>query len=46
MDVKNWSNKFPNYKILHTFGPINMAKTWTYSEENIDFIKKIVKKEL
>ena len=39
--VRSWSNKFPFYKILETFGPINMSKTWLYSEESKDFIDKI-----
>ena len=42
--VRSWSNKFPLYKILETFGPINMSKTWLYSEENIDFIEKNLKR--
>lgn len=39
--VRSWSNKFPFYKILETFGPINMSKTWLYSEESKDFINTI-----
>ena len=42
--VRSWSNKFPLCKILETFGPINMSKTWLYSEENIDFIEKNLKR--
>ena len=38
--VRSWSNRFPNIKILESFGPINMAKTWLYSEMNLDFINK------
>lgn len=39
--IEIWSKKFPNYKILKAFGPINMSKTWLYSEEVVDFIDKI-----
>ena len=42
--VRSWSNKFPFYKILETFGPINMSKTWLYSEECTDFIEKNLKR--
>lgn len=39
--IKTWSKKFPFYKTLETFGPINMSKTWLYSDEVLEFIKKI-----
>jgi len=33
--VKSWSSKFPNMQILKSFGPINMAKAWAYSDDNL-----------
>jgi hypothetical protein len=36
--VRSWSNRFQNIKTLESFAPINMAKTWSYSEMNQDFI--------
>ena len=39
---KNHGAVFPEelvFKILENFSPINMAKTWNYSEKNLDFIE-------
>ncbi len=38
--VKSWSQSFPNFNIQEHFGPMNMAKTWNFSEKNISYIKK------
>ena len=38
--VKLWSQSFPNFNIQEHFGPMNMAKTWIFSEKNIRFINK------
>ena len=38
--VKLWSESFPNFNIQEHFGPMNMAKTWVFSEKNISYIKK------
>jgi hypothetical protein len=39
--IEIWSKKFPNYKTLKAFGPMNMSKTWLYSDEVVNFISKI-----
>ncbi len=36
--VRNWANNFSNMHLLEAFGPINMAKTWHYSDENARLI--------
>lgn len=43
--INSWSKKFPTFKVLDAFGPINMSKTWIYSEDNINFVNKIIKKK-
>ena len=32
--VRSWAKDFSNVHLLEAFGPINMAKTWDYSDEN------------
>ena len=39
-----WSKKFPTFNILESFGPINMSKTWIYSDNNVNFIDELIKK--
>jgi hypothetical protein len=31
--VRGWAKKFSNVHLLEAFGPINMAKTWDYSDK-------------
>ena len=38
--VKLWSESFPNFNIQEHFGPMNMAKTWVFSEKNIAILRK------
>lgn len=38
-EVKKWSKSFPFFFLQKEFGPINMAKTWIYSNDNEDAVK-------
>lgn len=39
--VKSWSQAFPLFRLQESFGPINMAKTWIYSEKNVDYLSNL-----
>lgn len=38
LEIKSWSKNFSNVYYLNNFQPINMAKTWKFSDKNVSIL--------